>query len=85
MAFPVPRGLQRVHPVDRVPGRGKRGHPRAAVGPGPDDHLRILGVFAQLLPDQLMQPGHPGYPFRQPPAGRHPATLVHQLHVVMVG
>jgi hypothetical protein len=22
----------------------------------------IIGVLAQLLPDQLVQPGHPGYP-----------------------
>ena len=44
--------LQRVHPVDRVPGRDQRGRPRAAVGLGSDDHLRIIGVVARLLPDQ---------------------------------
>ena len=84
VTFPVPRGLQRVHPVDRVPGRDQRADPRAAVGPGPGHHLRIIGALAQLLPDQLMQPGHPGHPLRQPPAGQHPAPLVHQLHVMMI-
>ena len=43
------------------------------------------GVLAQLLPDQLVQPGHPGHALRQPPLGQHPPGLVHQLHVVMVG
>ena len=71
VAFPVPRGLQRVHPVHRVPGRDQRAHPRAAVGLDPDDHLRIIGALAQLLPDQFMQPGHPGHPFRQPLTGQH--------------
>ena len=84
VTFPVPRGLQRVHPVDRVPGRDQRGHPRTAVGLGPDHHLRILGVLAQLLPDQLMQPGHPGHPLRQPRAGQYLALLIHQLHVMMI-
>ena len=73
VAFPVPRGLQRVHRVHRVPGRDQRGHPRAAVGLDPDHHLRIIRVLAQLLPDQLVQLGHPGHPLRQPPAGQHPA------------
>jgi hypothetical protein len=31
-----------------------------------------------------MQPGHPGYPFRQPLTGPHPAPLIHQLHVMMI-
>ena len=39
---------------------------------------------AALLPDQLMQPGQPGHPLRQPPPGQHPAPLVHQLHVMMI-
>ena len=85
VTFPVPRGLQRIHPVDHIPGRDQRGHPRAAVGLSSDHHLRIIGALAQLLPDQLMQPGHPGYPLRQPRAGQHPAPLIHQLHVMVVG
>jgi hypothetical protein len=84
VTFPVPPGLQRIHPVDHIPGRDQRGHPRAAVDLSSGDHLRIIGALAQLLPGQLVQPGHPGYPFRQPPAGQHPALLIHQLHVVMV-
>jgi hypothetical protein len=84
VAFPVPRGLQRVHPVDHVPGRDQRSHPRAAVGPGSDDHLRIIGVLAQLLPDQLVQPGHPGYPFWQRLRPSTRPRLIHQLHVMMI-
>src|ERR1019366_1916927 len=56
----------------------------AAVGLDPDHHLRILSNLAHLLPDQLVQPGHPGHPFRQPLAGQDLARRVHQLHVVMV-
>ena len=85
VAFPVPGGLQRVHRIHHIPGRDQRGHPRTAVGLDPDHHLRILSVCAQVLPGQLVQPGHPGHPFRQPLPGQHPARLIHQLDVVMVG
>jgi hypothetical protein len=51
-------------------------------GLGPDDHLRITVILAQLLPDQLMQPGHPGHPFLQPLTGQHPALFIDQLQGV---
>ena len=71
--LPVPRRLQRVHREHHVPGRDQRGHPRAAVGLDPDDHLRIIRVLAQVLPDQLVQPGHPGHALGQPPLRQHPS------------
>ena len=84
VALPVAGGLQRVH--RRTPCTRPRpgGHPRATVCLDPDHHLRIVRVLAELLPDQDVQPGHPCHALRQPPAGQHPALLVHQLHVVMI-
>ena len=77
------RDRRRSHP-SVPPGPGQRGHPRAAVGLDPDHHLRGLGVLTQLLPGQLVQPGHPRHALGQPGLRQPPARGVHQLHVVMV-
>ena len=84
VAFPVPRGLQRVDRIHGVPGRDQGRHPRAAVGLDPDCHLRILRILGQVPADQLMQLRDPGHALRQPPLRQHPARLVHHLHIVVV-
>jgi hypothetical protein len=81
--FPVPGDLQRIDPVDHVPGRGQRSHPQAAAGLDPNPHLG-LGRLAQLLADHRVQPGHPRRSLRQPGPGQRAPGLVHQLNVVMI-
>jgi hypothetical protein len=84
MPLPVPGHLPRVDRIDDIPGRAQRCHPQAPVGLDTDRDLTRLGVRADELADQRVQPGDPGDPFRQPRPGQHPAPLVLQLDVVMI-
>jgi hypothetical protein len=52
---PEPGRLQRVHREHQVAGRHQRRHPRAAVGLDPDDHMRLVRLFAQEPPDQPVE------------------------------
>ena len=84
VAFPISSRLQRVHRVHGVAGGEQGGHPWAAVGLGPDQHLGLVGVFAELLADHRVQPGDPGHALRQPRPGQPAPGLVHQLDIVMI-
>ena len=81
----VPGRLPRVGRVDPVPGRGQRLHPRAAVSlDDHDDPRRVrLGVLPQAGRDQLVEPGDPVRPLRQPPPGQRLARLVLRDHVMV--
>jgi len=85
-AVPVPeaRHLPRIDRIHRVPRRDQRLHPRPLVGLDPDRHLLRPGLRGQMGTDELMQPGDPGNPLRQPRPRQPMASLVLHLHVVMI-
>jgi hypothetical protein len=91
MPLPVPRSR---HGVDRehlIASRDQRGHPRAAVGLDPDLHpaghlarVQIRPIRGHAHSDQRMQTGDPLHALRQPFPREPVASIVHDLHIVMI-
>jgi hypothetical protein len=84
MPVPEPGRLERVHREHPVTGRDQCRDPRAAVSLDPDQHLRIVGVLAQLTADQAVQLRDSSRTLSQPLPGQYLSRLVHHLDVVMV-
>jgi hypothetical protein len=89
--LPVPRRRERIDRGHLVPGGLQRRHPRTAVSLDPDDHPRRYFPGRQprpargsILGDERVQPGDALQPFRQPGPGQPPATLILELHIVVV-
>jgi hypothetical protein len=81
---PVARHLPRIDRIHRVTRRDQRLHPGSLVGLDTDRHLIGPGLLDQMRTDQLVQPGDPGYPLRQPRPRQPAAGLVLHLHIMMI-
>lgn len=84
VALLEPRHLPGVQPVYLVPGRDQRLHPQAPVSLDRHHDLARITAVAQMLADQLVQPGNPGCPLGQPPGGQLAAPLVLDLHIMVI-
>jgi hypothetical protein len=81
---PVARHLPRIDRIHRVTRRDQRLHPGPLVGLDTDRHLIGPGLLGQLRTDQLVQPGDPGNPLRQPRPCQPATRLVLHLHIMMI-
>lgn len=82
-----PSRLQRIDREHLISGRDQCPHPGTSIGLDAHRHLVAAGLAAkdgEMLAEQRMQPGHPGYTLRQPRLGQPAPRLVLDLDVMVI-